>query len=123
MDIKVGDIVKYRNENVRVLQWDSHAIKLSLFGWVDRDISQIELVESITISELRDGDFVFVHDIPNDEKDAYGCCWFSQMDNYVNKIVRVKNPIESPHSDNVVIIDGWLFCTYHLEKIEDYDIV
>lgn len=129
MDIKVGDIVKYRGETVRVLQSDSQIdtgdreIKLAGFGWFRRNNPGIELVESVKPPQLNDGDYVIVHDIPKIEKKYYGTTWMTDMNKYVGKTVQISNPRQSNCSGQVVNIGGWTFQTYHLEPVLDYDII
>ena len=130
MDIKVGDMVKYQDQTVRVLQLDTEApsydnreIKLAGFGWFGKNNPDIELVESVKLPQFNDGDYVIVRDIPRIEKDYYGTCWMPSMDKYVGKTVQVFNPRKSNYSGEVITIDGWSFQTYHLEPIHDFDIV
>lgn len=130
MDIKVGDMVKYQDQTVRVLQLDTEApnydnreIKLAGFGWFKRDNPDIELVESVKLPQFNDGDYVIVRDIPRIEKDYYGTCWMPSMDKYVGEMVKVFNPRKSNYSGEVVTIDGWSFQTYHLDPVHDFDIV
>lgn len=120
MTIKVGDMVKYQDQTVRVLQLDSglrlggQEIKLAGFGWLKKDNPGIELVKSIKLPRLHDGDQVIVRDIPKIE---------NSMDKYVGKTVQVFNPHKSNCSGEVVSIHGWTFQIYHLEPVLDYDIV
>lgn len=130
MDIKVGDMVKYQDRTVRILQLDTEApnydnreIKLAGFGWFGKSNPDIELVESVKLPQFHDGDYVIVRDIPRTEKDYYGTSWMPSMDKYVGKTVQVFNPYKSNYSGEVVTIDGWSFQTYHLEPVRDYDIV
>lgn len=130
MELKVGDMVKYQGQTVRVLQLDTEAphyddreIKLAGFGWFRKNNPNIELVESVKLPKLRDGDRVIVRDIPQMERDYYGTCWMESMDKYVGKTVQVFDPRESDYSGEVVSIDSWSFQTYHLEPVHDYDIV
>lgn len=130
MDIKVGDMVKYQDQTVRVLQLDTEApnydnreIKLAGFGWFGKNNPDIELVESVKLPQFRDGDYAIVRDIPRIEKDYYGTSWMPSMDKYVGETVQVFNPRKSNYSGEVVTIDGWSFQTYHLEPVRDYDIV
>lgn len=130
MDIKVGDMVKYQDQTVRVLQLDTEApsydnreIELAGFGWFGKNNPDIELVESVKLPQFRDGDYAIVRDIPRIEKDYYGTSWMPSMDKYVGKTVQVFNPRKSDYSGEVVTIDGWSFQTYHLEPVHDYDIV
>lgn len=130
MDIKVGDMVKYQDQTVRVLQlgteapnYDNREIKLAGFGWFGKNNPDIELVESVKLPQFNDGDYVIVRDIPRIEKDYYGTSRMPSMDKYVGKTVQVFNPYKSNYSGEVVTIDGWSFQTYHLEPVRDYDIV
>lgn len=130
MDIKVGDMVKYQDRTVRILQLDTEApnydnreIKLAGFGWFEKNNPDIELVESVKLPQFNDGDYVIVRDIPRIEKDYYGTSWMPSMDKYVGKTVQVFNPYKSNYSGEVVTIDGWSFQTYHLDPVHDYDIV
>ena len=129
MTIKVGDMVKYQDQTVRVLQSDSRLrlggqeIKLAGFDWLKKDNPGIELVKSIKLPRLHDGDQVIVRDIPKIEKDYYGTSWVDSMDKYVGKTVQVFNPHKSNCSGEVVSIHGWTFQIYHLEPVLDYDIV
>lgn len=123
MELKVGDIVKYQDKIVRVLQLDGGEIKLAGFGRLEKDNPHIEFVESVKLPTLCDGDNVIIHDIPQIEKNYYGPNWMKEMDSYVNKIVSIHNPHASHYSGEVVSINGWTFQTYHLEKINDFDIV
>ena len=130
MTIKVGDMVKYQGQTVRVLQldtdpvhYDNREIKLAGFGWFKRDNPDIELVESVKLPQFHDGDYVIVRDIPRIERDYYGTCWMPSMDKYVGKKVKVFDPRKSSYSGDVISIDGWTFQTYHLEPIHDFDMI
>lgn len=130
MVIKVGDMVKYQGQTVRVLQLDTNPsphddreIKLAGFGWFRKNNPDIELVESVKLPQFNDGDLVIVRNIPRIEKDYYGTCWMPSMNEYVDKTVQVFNPRKSNYSGEVVSIDGWSFQTYHLDPVHDFDIV
>ena len=120
MEIKVGDLVSYLDRTVRVMKISDGIIRLSQFGVVNFDITQIKLIESVAIPEFKNGDQVLVLDIPDEERNQYGCYWDSEMDRYVGQIVNVDT--NTKHND-VVKINGWYFHTYHLEPIRDYDMV
>lgn len=120
MEIKVGDLVSYQDMTVRVMNIVDGTIRLSRFGTVDFDMSQIKLVKSVIIPEFKNDDRVIVRDIPDEEKSEYGCFWDSYMDNYVGKVVKVCT--RAKRKDRVQI-DGWYFNTYHLEPVHDYDII
>ena len=129
MELKVGDMVKYQGQTVRIIQSDSQIgtgdreIKLAGFGWFKSDNSDIELVESVKQPQLQDGDYVIVQDIPRLEKKYYGTTWMPEMNKYVGKTVQISNPRQSNYSGEVASIGGWTFQTYHLEPVLDYDII
>lgn len=120
MKIKVGDLVSYQDMTVRVMNILKDTIRLSRFGTVDFDTSQIKLVKSVMIPKFKDNDRVIVRDIPDEEKSEYGCFWDVDMDKYVGKVVKVCTRAKR---EDRVQIDGWYFNTYHLEPIHDYDII
>lgn len=64
MDIKVGDIVEYKGETVRLMAILPHKLLLNKFGLVNDRVSKLQLIESTKLLELRHGDFVIIHDIP-----------------------------------------------------------
>ena len=123
MELKVGDVVRYRGQNVRVVKMDNESIQLPEFGWRRPTDPGLELVESVKLPQLNDGDFVIVHDIPKSEKNSYGTDWMDIMDQYVGQIVQVHNPKKSQYSGDVAFINSWLFQTYHLEPVSNYDMI
>lgn len=120
MGIKVGDLVSYQGFTVRVMNISGNTIKLSKFGRVNFDTSEIELVKSVTIPKFKNNDLVIVCNIPDEEKRMYGCSWDDCMDRYIGKMVRVRT--HTRNKDRVQI-EGWYFHTYHLELVHDYDII
>ena len=126
MDIKVGDIVEYQERQYRVLNHVNKCQKrLHLFSdfgseWVHE--SDVNLVESIKLPNLQIGDRVIVHDVASCEKVSNGL-WVSTMDNRIGKTFEVKRCMNNSEYGPIVLIDGLWFRTYHLEKINDFDIV
>ena len=132
--LNIGDIVKFKGENARILGIDNRDMSLSGFGWLfGINQSDLELVESAILPKLKDGDLVYVHDIPEDEKLAYGTIWMNSMNKYVTteadlKIGKavahlVKNVRWSQWYGPLVTIGGYVFQTYHLEPINNYDMI
>lgn len=82
--VKIGDLVKFRGENSRILAIDNSHTLLSGFGWIyNTKQSDLELVEHNPLPQLKDGDLVYIHDIPAREKSVYGPNWVSGMSHYV----------------------------------------
>lgn len=123
MNIKVGDIVEYKGEIVRILRIIDGEFTLSGIGTVRCDHSDIKLITSVKPPKLTNGDLVRIHDIPESEKDFYGVSWISDMDEYVNRVLKVYDFSPSQEVGDSVYIHGWQFQTYHLEPINDYDII
>lgn len=103
MDIKVGDIPIGHVEQYGVME------------------------KSISLSKLDVGDFVYVHDIPENEKNHYILEWWFAKDEYIDKIWPVTNVRDLSDvvggGQIVTLADGQGFHSYHLEKIDDFDIV
>lgn len=134
MNIKVGDIVRYKGETVRVMEKVTIAatsnvqLRLSCFGWSSGiSLDDIELVESIEPPAIKDGDKVIIKPIPIGEKDYYSVGWGITMDNFVS------NNYDSVHEiTNIHYVDryGWIgtinhhtFLLYHIESANSFDII
>lgn len=127
MDIKVGDIVEYCGKQYRVLNYSKgFKVKLHLFSdfgstWAYE--SDVNLVESIEVPTLKVGDTVIIHDVPSYEKTASNGVWVGRMRYRIGKTFTVDKFLNHDEYGPLVLLDGLWFRTYHLEKIEDYDIV
>ena len=130
MEIKPGDIVRYRGETVRVMLLytgtSDFEVQLSNSCWIGGDsTNSIELVESVPDTTLKDGDEVIIRDIPESEKDEYGASWVSAMD-------RLRLSGDTLTVENVHYRDdyGWIgrigrytFQLYHVEPANLFDII
>ena len=127
MDIKVGDIVEYQGRQYRVLKCLQRSKKkLHLFGDFSSALvyeSDVKLVNSIKIPTLKVGDTVIINDVPAYEKTALNGVWVGCMDSRIGKIFKVDEFINHDEYGPLVSLDDLWFHTYHLEKINDYDIV
>ena len=129
MDIKIGDIVRIRGREQRVTRCGFGCATLSHSGTMP--ISHIEryrvIEKSIVLPQLDVGDFVYVRDITEDEKHNYCLNWGYGNDRYIEKIwpvTYVRDVGDVCGGGQIVTLcDGQDFHTYHLEKIDDYDIV
>ncbi len=70
MDIKAGDIVRYQGKMVRVMEkvamesTSNIQLRLSCFGWgCGISLDDVELVESIELPTIKDGDEVIIKPI------------------------------------------------------------
>ena len=132
--VKIGDLVKFRGENSRILAIDNSHTLLSGFGWIyNTKQSDLEMVEHNPLPQLKDGDLVYIHDIPAREKSVYGPNWVSGMSHYVTTKTDLKigkmmaYPVTDVRHSNwygpLVTIEGYTFQTYHLEPVNNYDII
>lgn len=128
--IKTGDKVKFRNKIVRVLKCGNGtsdpSFRLSHFGWIDSDSARnLELVESIPDTILNDGDKVIIHNIPDEEKDAYGVLWLDDMEKMMmSGAAHTVDYIR--YSDDygwLGRVGGYTFHLYHIEPANSFDII
>lgn len=126
--IKPGDIVRYCGEIVRVLQCNIYAseFRLSHFGWIGSESARnLELVESIPDTTLKNGDEVIIHDIPGEEKYAYGVLWLDDMENMMisGKVHTIDYIKYSDKYGWIGRIGGYNFQLYHIESANNFDMI
>ena len=129
MDIKIGDIIRIMGREQRVTQRSAKYVTLSHSGTMP--IEHVEqygvMVQPITLPQLDVGDFVYVHDITDDEKHHYCLNWGYEKDRYIENIWPVTYIRDTGYicggGTIATLGDGQGFHSYHLEKVEDYDIV
>ena len=122
MDIKVGDIVRFEDRDVRVLRVAS-SILLSYFGPVRVSLDDLELIKSYDSPKFEVGDSVVILDIPNSERMHYGPGWQYEMTQMIGSTQIVTEVRCDKHLGQRVRLSGWWFCTYHLEPENNYDII
>lgn len=122
MTIKVGDIVRFEGRDVRVLRVSS-SILLSYFGPVRVSLDDLELIESYDPSEFEVGDSAVILDIPSIERMHYGPGWRREMTQMIGSTQIVTEVRDDKYLGQRVRLDGWWFYTYHLENINDFDII
>ena len=125
MDIKVGDIVEYKGEIVRLMAVFHSRLILTLFGLVTDKPSSLRLVESAPSPELHSGDFVTVCDISQDDKRQYPFHWGPKREACAKSGQHYK-VISCGHDDEygeIAYVNGLWFHTYHLDPVSYYDIV
>lgn len=132
MDIKVGDIVTIWGQKQRVMQVHRRNITLSHTGMVNLDnferymnmFKDHIIIEHVTLPQLNIGDLVVVQPITMAEKSRYGLMWWPEMDEYIGRVWPVTHIRDTEFDGQIVTLgDGQDFQIYHLEKINDYDIV
>jgi len=129
MDIKVGDMVNILGHRQRVTKMGQRYVTLSRNGVFTIDeirflINAPTDIERVLLPQLNIGDWVIVNDITHHEKSRYGLMWFPEKNGYIGKIWPVTHIKPSEFSGQIVTLDDdQNFQIYHLEKINDYDIV
>lgn len=129
MDIKVGDMVNIMGYRQRVTKMGQRYISLSHSGGFSLEeiaylIDTSTDIEHVPLPQLSVGDLVFVNDITHHEKSRYGSIWGPEKDKYIGKIWPVTAIKNTEFSGQIVTLgDGQNFQIYHLEKINDFDII
>ena len=115
MRFKVGDMVIYQNQTVRVLKIGGIYLTLSEFGKVNIKKEQVKLLESVQLPYIKKGYRVIVRDIPENEKQHYGAIWIDEMNNYVGKSFKVRQVRYHDALGALAHIGEFWFQIYHLE--------
>ena len=129
MDIKIGDIIRIRGREQRVTRRSAKYVTLSHSGTMPIGyVEQYGVMEkSIKLPQLNVGDFVYVHDISEDEKHHYCLNWGYEKDKYIENmwpVTYIRNTGYICGGGEIVTLgDGQGFHSYHLEKVEGFDII
>lgn len=128
-NLKVGDLIMYRNKPQRIMQSDipfegSREVFLSISGITVLTGPPIEVIEQ-TSDDFNICDHVVIHPIPNHEKQVYTRPYHAEYNSISdgNTIFQIQNVVRDPYRGTSVQVDGGWFLTYHIEKIVDYDII
>lgn len=125
MDIKVGDIVEYKGEIMRLMSIYPYKLRMSHIGMIFGDISELRLIESVELPNIDIGDLVIVHDIPSEEKSKYTFSWGPNRESYVKfgQPYQVLNVAIDENYGTCINLNGMWFVPYHLEKVNHYDMI
>lgn len=121
MKIKPYDIVEFNGERERVMRLHSYKneARITSYGWVDK--SALTLLESVNVPTFEIGDEVFIKPIYHGDRSEYSAGWKWEMDAFINTQSTVTAV------DNVQRIcklkNGYWFANYHLENINNYDMI
>ena len=128
-NLKVGDLIMHRNKPQRIMQADSiykgcREVFLSISGIVLLSGPLVDVIEQPS-DDFNVGDYVVIHPIPTHEKQVYTRPYYSEYDSVCDgsTIFQIQNVVVDPYRGTSVQVDGGWFLTYHIEKIDDYDIV
>lgn len=117
MEFKVGDMVIYKNQTVRVLKVGGSYLTLSGFGKVNTNKEQVKLHESVQLPPIKKGYRVIVRDISENEKQHYGAIWIDEMNNYVGKSFKIRQVRYHEALGILAHIGEFWFQIYHLELV------
>ena len=129
MDIKVGDIIAIKGREQRVTRRSVKYVTLAQSGTVLLEYVEQHgtIVKPVTPQRFNIGDLVYVHDITDGEKNHYILEWWFAKDEYIDKIwpvTNVRDLSDIVGGGQIVTLGGSQgFHSYHLEKIDDFDIV
>mgnify|MGYP000884779451 FL=1 len=123
MTVKVGDIVRYHGQDVRVMRCYSNNTRVSHFGFIRTVFDDSDIIESDKAPIFEVGDQVLVGAIPLVEQRAYGPGWVKRMNKMVNNIYTVDHIRYDTERGPEVLLNSLWFQTYHLEPINDFDII
>ena len=121
MKIKRYDLVRYCGMPCRVMDinHDDGDVKISLYGWVN--LSSLTLIESVDVPIFNIGDEVLINPIDDDEYEEYAADWVEEMDDLIGTTSKVDK--FDTYEQTYRLENGYWFCPYHLEKINDYDMI
>lgn len=125
MTIKVGDIVRYKGTEQRVMMCGVHGFLLSHDRYIDEPLDNLDLVDSVTLPNLEVGDWVIVNDIPIEEKKLYLTPWYGECEKIVTsgETHQIKEICDTVLYGKVVKIDSCWFLPYHIAPTDGYDII
>ncbi len=123
MDIKVGDIVNYRDEDVRIMVIIGKNIHLDKVGWVTMPDDGFNIVSSKKYPEFEVGDIVTIMDIPSSERYHYGCGWGYDMNEMVGGEYTIRGIRDTDDKGLLVKLDIYWFQVYHIKPVSEFDII
>lgn len=123
MEIKNFDMVECEGKIRRVMfsSDDDDEVYVAGCGWVPR--TDVKLVESTVVETFEPGDKVKIKDIPLAEMRDYPHPWKKPMTKMLLHEDRVYTISEKSQICERYKINGMWFSPYHLEKVDNFDIV
>lgn len=123
MEIKNFDMVECEGKIRRVMfsSDDDDEVYVAGCGWVPR--TDVKLVESTVVETFEPGDKVKIKDIPLAEMRDYPHPWKKPMTKMLLHEDRVYTISEKSQICERYKINNMWFSPYHLEKVNNFDIV
>ena len=130
MSIKVGDIVEYNNVHARVMRIEDDSTGMHIAELAAQEfneyvpVNELNLIESVQLSEFEPDDLVVVHDIPTYEKDNYTCGWMPGMEFTLDGQPQEIRDVQVDDEEGLIVkIHDYWFSAYHITHVQNYDIV
>lgn len=119
MGIKQYDIVEFNGDHY--IKFVDRKGKIRLIGGPLVSECEVTLIESVKVPKFKIDDEVIINPIPFVEKHDYPSTWIIQMEQMTNGQVYTVREYDT--LDNTYLIGHFWFTPYHLEKINDYDMI
>lgn len=121
MDIKPYDIVEFNGERERVMRLHSYKneARITSYGWVNK--SALTLLEPFDNPIFNVGDKVLIKPIGYGDRDEYSAGWGWEM----NELINTQSTVTEVDDIERVckLANGYWFATYHLENLNEYDMI
>lgn len=125
MTVKISDIVSYEGNHYRVMKRFSQTVCISgKNGNRCVPVSDVTIIKSTILPNIKLGDDVIIHDIPRHERDEdMDGVWVYEMDEFIGGIYTVQKTWYHDEYGPLVKLNGYWFQTYHLELVNNYDMI
>lgn len=125
MAVKIGDIVSYEGNDYRVMKRFSQTVCISgKNGNHCAPVSDVTIIKSTILPNIKLGDDVIIHDIPQHERnEEMDGVWVCEMDEFIGGVYTVQKTWYHDEYGPLVKLNGYWFQTYHLELVNNYDMI
>lgn len=121
--MEFGEIVEYQNMEQRIMgsiiKSDGLWVRLSISGLVPA--ATLKRLQPAPKNDIKNGDMVLIYDIPRAEKVQYPGGWSAKKQTYLAP--RGPFNVDYVEGQLVRIKGGEWFLSYHLTKVDYYDII
>ncbi len=121
--MEFGEIIEYQNMEQRIMgsiiKSDGLWVRLSISGLVPAET--IKRLQPAPKNDIAVGDMVFIYDIPRAEKVQYLSGWSDKKQSHLAP--RGPFYVDCVDGQCVRIEGGYWFLSYHLTKVNQYDMI
>lgn len=130
-ELKVGDMISYDGKIARVVEkrnttGENACPKIRVVSpTIDVRVrsTDVQLMESTELPQLKVGDAVHVDDVPECERTLNDGVWVSQMSNYIGRDYTIKEVWDHSIYGTLIKLGEWWFRVYHVSPIKPYDMI